>query len=138
MELSGADKKFISKQSRDNQVHQYFDNVIPFNFKVGDYLIRKIRDWDINYNKPKGDWRNVKIHPKSKMNKKFRVVHIDNHGVPYVKHIKVNGSLGGIVCMASMNFQVSRFEPDPEHMEHIILDMQSEFDPLQTHKEGKK
>ena len=136
MDVSNIDIKYIENQSRDNQVHQYFDNVVPYNFKVGDYLIREIRDYDVN-GKPKGDWRIVKVSPKSKANKKFKVVYIDNYGVPYVKHIKVDGTLGGIICMASMNFQLSRFEPDHDHMEHIILDQPGDYEPLAIYKEGK-
>lgn len=137
MDVSDNDKQYIENQSRDNQVHQYFDNVIPYDFKVGDYLIRLIRDFYPN-GQPKGDWRVVKISPKSPINKKFKVVYVDKYGVPYVKHIKVNGELGGIICMASMNFQQSKFEPDPEHMDHIILDGGDNFEPLATYKESKE
>lgn len=137
MELSNSDKEYINKQSRDNPVHTYFDHVKPYDFKVGDYLIRKIRDMDMQ-GKLSSDWRTVKVHPRSPINKKFVVVHVDEYGVPYVKHVKVDGKLGGILCLASNNFQMSRFEPDPEQMEHIILDNQDEFDPLASHKERKK
>ena len=137
MKLPKEDLDFINNQSRENQVHQYFDNIIPYDFKVGDYLIRKIMITD-RYLVPTGKWRVVKISPYSKANKKFQVVHVDKYGVPYCKHIKISGELGGIICMASMNFAESRFEPDPEHMDHIILDSNEEFDPLILHKTGKE
>ena len=98
MDLSDTDKNYISTQSRENPVHQYFDNVIPYDFKVGDFLIRKIRGMDVHGN-ILSPWRNVKIHPKSQVNKKFKIVHIDEYGVPYVKHIMVSGKLGGILCL---------------------------------------
>ncbi len=138
MNLSKDDVEFINHQSRENQVHQYFDNIVPNDYKVGDYLIRKIMDTDDWSYHTKGKWRTVKVSPDSKANKKFKVVHIDQYGVPYCKHIKINGKLGGIICMASMNFAESRFEPDPEHMDHIILDSDEEFDPLILHKASKE
>ena len=136
MELSEDDKKYILDQHKNNSVHQYLQNVVPHNFKVGDFLIRRIREVDMN-GSPKSDWRTVKIHPRSNINKKYMVVHVDECNVPYIKHIRVNGDLAGIICMASVDYRMSRFELDPEHMEHIILDKSGDFDPHERHKEQK-
>lgn len=136
MELSTADMNYINQQEDDNPVHRYLINIIPHNFKVGDYLIKEIRDLDMA-GKPTSPWRVVKISPQSNLNKKYIVVHVDKHGVPYIKHMKVNGKLGGIICMAAIDFRSSKFQLDPDHMEHIMMGEQREFDPLERYKEKK-
>ena len=142
MELSQEDLKYIKEESRNNNVHKYFEHVASKKFKVGDVVIKKVRDGDLmsgNYKEwTDVPWKILKVSPMSPTNKKFLVVHVDECGVPYVKHIRVDGSLGGIACLGNMNTDCSVFEHDPEYVDHILLNGEDRpFDPLGSYKEGK-
>ena len=109
--------------------------------RIEDILIRKVRDGDLvsgQYHKWSDvPWKILKISPISRTNKKFIVVYVDEFGVPYVKHIRVDGTFGSPTCLGYVN-DCAMFEHDPDYADHILLHGEdTPYDPLGSYKESK-
>lgn len=95
-------------------------------FKVGDVLIRTravLGD---------SDWRVDVVSITCPVPKKFKIVHIDELGVPWIKQMSVRGGLGSkLYCLAESS-QTLMYEMDPEIITATILG--DKYDPRAQYK----
>jgi hypothetical protein len=81
-------------------------------------------------------WVPENISSKIPIPKKYRVVHIDDNDVAWVKLIKVTGGLGkSLKCTLSIMLENERWEVDPKQLEAILLD--KEYDPREQYRQYK-
>jgi len=102
--------KFHSQSPQSKMVKEY----LSWKFSVGDILIRSSRDYD-------GEVTIDSVSGSCPVPKKFRVLHIDDLGIPWVKQLSVRGGLGNkMYCL--MNY-VNNYNwvVDPEQIDAIIL-----------------
>jgi hypothetical protein len=92
------------------------------NFKEGDFLIEKT-----DY---KGKMRYT-IDAYSCI-VKYKVIHVDKHGGPWIKKINLNGKLSkemeGLV--SRMLHDEYHYEIDPRYVDHVIMGNADAYDPL--------
>lgn len=113
----------------DTQVHWYLREVASKNFKVGDYLIKYI----FRHN----TWAPCAIHEDTKQLRKYRVVHVDELGVPFLRGIKVSGGYySAAVNLATITPNYERYELDPEYVDSMILE--TDYDPMRVIKDEKQ
>jgi hypothetical protein len=110
-------------------------------FKMGDYLIAfHARGY---YNT--GSSQRAPVTNSYGVPKKFQVIAVDRHGVPYIKELNKNGNpVGAIISLMSRDgrhdprnprfFENYEFEVDPDYTDSIILD-DSGFDATSLHKD---
>jgi len=132
--LSKRDKSAIERMQQNSAVHTYLRNKQKTIFNIGDVLIKKFIPWN--------DGSKVEVERVSKSSnapKKYMCIHIDNYGVPYVKHLKVDGTLAeGIHSVCDMGLDSSWYEADPEFAEHILLGEDEKYDPLEKFRLDKE
>ena len=103
-------KKFHSHSPQSRMIREYQS----WKFNVDDVLIRTSHDFN-------NDSVIDKVSESCPVPKKFRVLFIDELGIPWVKQLSVRGGLGNkMYCL--MNY-VSNYhwEVDPEQVEAVIL-----------------
>jgi len=94
-------------------------------FETGDILIR------LRYNQFE-EWRNDVVSATCPIPKKFKIVHIDDLGIPWVKQMSVRGGLGSkLYCLAESS-SIHRYEIDPEVITATILG--DKYDPRAQYK----
>lgn len=87
-------------------------------FQVGDTLVRYIKQAD-------GSLKIENVSDVCPVPRKFRVVFVDELGVPWIKQLSVRGGLGQtLYCMAQHNARLYRYKVDPEQVEASILGVQ--------------
>lgn len=98
--------------------------------KIGDVLIRF----------PKRDGVELKdvntVTLTCKVPNKFKVVFIDQDGVPWLKQIQVKGGLAKNIVNPVMHAEVWSYKIDPRQTESIILDIK--YDPREEYKTFRK
>ena len=106
-------------------------------FQVGDVLIK----YDNRYNYDLGDyeWKIEKFSKKNDAPRKYKVVHRDAAGLPYVMKISMKGEYcGDLKCIAGYDLSYTKFEYDPDFIDHQILaDEDDNFDPQAVYKEKR-
>jgi hypothetical protein len=95
-------------------------------FSVGDVLIRHRMNGDHNDIDPVSD-----VCP---IPKKFKVIHIDDLGIPWIKQLSVRGGLGTklISLVEAWNNGKYRYIVDPEQVDAILLGYK--YDPRLEYK----
>lgn len=100
-------KKFAENSPLAHTIKQYKN----WKFSVGDVLIRKsIRTNDID-----------RVSETCPVPRKFRVIHIDELGIPWVKQLSVRGGLGNKLYNLMTYVQNFIWEVDPEQIDALIL-----------------
>ena len=125
-------KKLKQKDMEDiNRFHAHSPHAriikqfLCWNFKEDDILIRS--QIDASGNKSVDIVSNV-----CKVPKKFRVIHIDELGIPWVKQLCVRGGMGNkLYCLINYAINYS-WEVDPEQIDAIILGYK--YDPRSEYK----
>ena len=106
-------------------------------FKTGDYLIGywKATSWE----------KRAPVINSYGVKTKFQVVHIDEHGLPYIKEINNRGKTQGDVliplCYYSEEYENGfvqfdyEFELDPDYADAILFEDEAGYDPVKKSKE---
>lgn len=136
MKLTPEEKAFI-KNNEDNitSLLQVIDTVKKF--KLNDYLIAyNESQWDPLLRERK---LTVVINSYGAV-KKFQVVHVDKHGIPYIKELNKKGKPSGQLISSIKNQRSGYYSPslifevDPEYTDSIILDDESNFNAAENLK----
>ena len=108
------------------------------NFEENDILIKKDgwHDWSDGGKKV---WNIEKFSSSNDAPRKYKVVHIDEAGLPYVMKVSMKGELcGDMKCIAGYDLECTKFEYDPDFLDHQILAEEDEkFDPQEVYKEKR-
>lgn len=108
-----------------------------FRFKEGDYLIafRRSNGW--------GETRDVQVTNSYGAPKKFQVVAVDKHGIPYMKELNKKGEPTGTLIQsvridngyATLKPGDYRFEVDPDYADSIIMMDEENYDAAMIHRQ---
>ena len=103
-------KKFHSHSPQSRMIKEF----LSWKFSVDDVLIRHTH----NHNSDRSVDIVSEVCP---VPKKFRVLHIDELGIPWVKQLSVRGGLGNkMYCL--MNYVNNyKWEVDPEQVDALLL-----------------
>lgn len=103
-------------------------------FELGDVLVKYRQDYEGN--------RTIDIVSEvCPVPKKYRVVLIDDLGIPWVKQISVRGGLGNkLYCILNYSQPNVRWEVDPEQVDATLLgykyDPRAEYKRMRTENPG--
>lgn len=104
-------------------------------FGLNDVLIRYRITADFHTGKIQRDIDNVSN--TCEVPKKFRIVYIDDIGVPWVKQLSVRGGLGNkLYCLADYSPGCYEFEVDPAYVDSILLG--TSYDPRAEYRLMRK
>jgi hypothetical protein len=96
-------------------------------FKVGDYLIHGRFIWNDTYEYVP-EWEKIGA---SGINRKFKVIDVDEWGLPTVQGITFNGKLQAPIIVSELCMSDYIWELDPDLAEHVLLGLPIEsFNPL--------
>lgn len=111
------------KNANFSWIHNTLDNMEKYSsYKTRDILICKCMGKVIK------DQNNELV-------RKYIVVHIDDHGLVYVKSIQNNKKLSKtMICINAVSNKELYFEIDPSIVESILLDDKESYDPLRELK----
>lgn len=118
-QLSKQDLDEIAEMRKRNHLCKFLDNKERFRFTVGDILVKRIQDWD-----DETRWNTEYVNEATKMAKRYVYVYEDEHGVGFIRSLKVtDGQLGKqIYCMSDfVENETIRFEVDPEFTDSVLL-----------------
>ena len=140
--LSEEDLKELIEEARNGRARDIFyalEAIKDFHFEENDILVHMSCEngWGT-----KDKDKNWEVEAFSKANvapRKYRVVHTDEVGLPYVQKVSMKGELcGDVKCMASYDSDYHKFEHDPDFVDHQILaDEGDVFDPQEVYKEKR-
>jgi hypothetical protein len=114
-------KKFLTQSPQAKVVREF----LSWKFNVDDVLIRYSVDYE-------GNKTIDKVSEACPVSKKFRVLYIDELGIPWVKQLSVRGGLGNkLYCL--MNYANNyTWEIDPEQIDAVLLGYK--YDPRAEYK----
>lgn len=139
-QLTDKELKKIQRIVEHSSAHRWLKMREAYSFSVGDVLVREIKDWRKTTDHANPVYKVQNISSKSNVPRRYKVIHIDEYGVPYAKPIMARGQLGtDIVCMATVDLGYTRYRVDPSYVEHAILaEEDHQFDPTEAYKNKKK
>ena len=106
----------ISRFAKEHPTGRLLSEMREWKFEVGDVLIRHVRNTD------DGSTSVDMVSDACQVPKKYRVVHIDALGIPWVKQLSVRGGLGSrMYCIATVDPGRYHYTVDPEQVEAALL-----------------
>ena len=115
-------ENFLKNSPHAKMIKEYQN----WGFEIGDVLIRH----NTNY---VGDTAVELVSPSCQIPKKYRVVHIDELKVPWVKQVSVRGGLGNkLYCLLNYNQSNIQWSVDPEQIDSQLLGRK--YDPRAEYK----
>lgn len=119
LDLTQEDLNELEKMKAWDPVLRYFNNKNKVKFNIGDILIKKTKNpWNTE-----APWHVETIHNRSGLPRRYVYVHEDEHGVGYLKRLKVtDGKLGQeLITTTNIDYDNVIFEVDPLYLESIML-----------------
>ena len=112
--IDADDAKIIERFKTTHPVGMLLTAMKHWNFQVNDVLIR--------YSLAEGKKNVDTVSDSCPVPKKYRVVHIDDIGMPWIKQLSVRGGMGErIICMAHVDPNLFHYTVDPEQLVAVIL-----------------
>lgn len=134
-DINADDIEYIEHTIDTNPAYDWLRVKDRCQFVVGDIVIKMMHDYD--YDKDKDFIRPETVSHVNKAARKYKVVHVDQYGVPWLKVLKANGGMGTEMICAP-NISPSYFAPDPDYADHVILSEEgAEFDPIEAAKKRR-
>lgn len=114
---------------------KYIQNV--GNFQENDILIKQTRGYCEHAEDYR--WFTEEFSSSNSAPRKYKVVHVDDVGLPYIMKVSMKGELcGDMKCIAGYDLNYTKFEYDPDFIDHQILaDEGEDFDPQEVYKEKR-
>lgn len=136
------DELNLARTHRANIIYDALQEMKGMRYNVGDFLIRKNCVWDSDrHDKDSsygGHWETEAFSETNPAPRKYKVVAIDDVGMPYIQKVLFNGKLQGeIICALNSEPSYIRYELDPDFADHFILSDDENFDPLDSYKVNK-
>lgn len=117
-----------SREERDlktNPIMRWLQNQGAFRFNVDDILIKKTRNYNYNpHSRERSvEWNTEVITKASGAPKKYVYAFENKLGIGYVRQLKADGSgyCGTLICVASFDPENTRFELDPDFVDHTLI-----------------
>jgi len=126
LKLKPDEMKEVEQFAREHPVGKILSEMKHWKFAVGDVLVRFIRE-------PEGGTSIDVVSETCPVPKKYRVMLVDELGIPWVKQLSVRGGLGNkLYCIANADASKYHYQVDPEQLEAIILGYK--YDPRVEYK----
>lgn len=126
LKIKPNDMASVENFAKNHPLGRLLAELKNWNFQVGDVLIREVKAYE-------GTKSIDMVSDTCQVPKKYRVVHIDNLGIPWVKQLSVRGGLGDkIYCLATVAAEKYSYQVDPEQLEASLLGYK--YDPRVEYK----
>lgn len=126
LRLKPEELKDVERFAKDHPTGRLLSQMKSWGFSIGDVLVRTKVNHD---GVPEVDT----VNGIDDVPKKYKVVYIDDIGVPWIKQISVRGGLGSkMYCLALMDINVYSYKIDPEQLEAMLLNYR--YDPRIEYK----
>lgn len=126
LRLKPEELKDVEKFAKEHQIGKLLSEIKTWGFQVGDVLIRTTKTSD-------GKSEVDTMNDASGVPKKFKVVFIDDLGIPWIKQLSVRGGLGNKMhCLATMDVHRHSYKIDPEQLDAFLLGYK--YDPRIEYK----
>ena len=129
-----------SRNKKAEEVYEVLKRFLDITFEEGDYLLRYNAEWDWKSDEEdKKKWKVELFSEKNQTPRKYKVVYVDEVGLPYVQKVLFNGEMSGsAICLAGFDLDWTMFKPDPDFVDHhLLMEEEDVFDPLQVYKEKR-
>lgn len=129
VELTEQQLKQIKEAEQHSQVCSFLANPRP-KFNIGDVLVKKVLREDENGNKK---WITEKVSSSDgAMPKRFVYVYENEHGVGFLKSLRIDGKLGSdVICLADIpwySLHTTRYEIDTDYADLSLFGNPEDFD----------
>jgi hypothetical protein len=127
----------VEKLQNESVVYRFLLKRKSHAFAVGDYVVRQYLRNDKWYTSRVGGDYDAKPNA---LPLKFKVVLLDMFGVPFLKRVKLDNTLGEeVIYLDDVSYDVV-FRADPDYLDHLLLTPNNEFEPYpkDNMKERKK
>lgn len=120
-------------------IHEYSElrkklaNIKNLDYKVNDYLVREKKPYGMNKT-PTLERRDDQLNTP----KRWRVVDVDEYGIPCLQFVRLKGGPGAIVYLGDEETYYGKFALDPEYMDYVLMGCPEDYDPLVVYKEKTK
>ena len=115
LKLKPDDTQEVEQFAKEHPTGKMLSEMKNWKFAVGDVLIRFIKE-------PEGGTSIDTVADTCLVPKKYRVMIIDDLGIPWVKQLSVRGGLGNkLYCLAQIDAGKYHYQVDPEQLEAILL-----------------
>jgi hypothetical protein len=136
--LKATEKARTNKKAIE--VHETLKRFKDISFEEGDFLIRYDARWDWDSDTEDHKiWEIERFSDTNDAYRKYKVVHVDEVGLPYVQKVLFNGNMSGEAkCLAGYDLDWTMFKYDPDFSDHhLLMEEGDHFDPLELYKEKK-
>lgn len=111
-----------------------------FKFNPGDIIIKKTRSYTYNpqsHNQTK-EWETEVVNKTTGAPKKYVYAFENKLGIGYIRQLRTNGGYcGTLICVANFDPENTKFELDPDFIEHTLIG-DGEFEPNTEYQQKKK
>ena len=121
-------------QKAGHQVRNCLKAVRNFKFEEGNFLIKKFR---ARNDSSEWVWKIELFNEKRSIPRKYKVIAVDEFGIPFIKKVMFNGRLHSkLIYMGNQDSDYVKYEVDPDMQYHVILgEDESTFDPQSTYRQ---
>jgi hypothetical protein len=114
LKLKPDEMKEVEHFAREHPLGKVLTEMKHWKFAVGDVLVRFVKE--------EGGTSVDLVSEVCQVPKKYRVVLVDELGIPWVKQLSVRGGMGNkLYCLASVDAGRYHYQVDPEQLEAILL-----------------
>lgn len=135
------EKAYNARNRKADEVHEVLGRIKDLTFEEGDFLVRQdyCRHRDDNWNIISEGWETEKFSHVNDSPRKYKVVYVDEVGLPYIQKVLMKGGLNGEAkCLAGFDLSHTKFIHDPDFVDHTIFNEEDDrFDPQDLYKEKR-
>lgn len=110
---------------KNNSIMRWLQNQDAFKFNPGDILIKKTKNYNYNAHTRSQDhtWHTEVITKATSAPKKYIYAFENKLGIGYLRQLKADGSgyCGTLICVANFDPDNTRFELDPDFIDHTLV-----------------
>lgn len=116
----------VERFAKEHPLGRILTEMKNWKFQEGDILIRSVKDME-------GHSSIDMVSTECQVPKKYRVMLIDDIGIPWVKQLSVRGGLGSkLYCLANIDANRYKYKVDPEQLDALLLGVK--YDPRIEYK----
>lgn len=130
----------FARNKKAEEVFNVLKKIKDITFEEGDYLLRYNAEWDFDSDTDDKKWKLELFSDTNTSPRKYKVVYVDEVGLPYIQKVLFNGGMSGsAVCLAGFDLDWVKFVHDPDFVDHHLLaDESDQFDPLDVYREKRR